>query len=220
MAEEVQVFGYRSGSFSRRIELALKLKGVDYEHIEEDLLNNKKSDLLLKYNPIYKKVPVLVHNGNPISESVVILEYIEDTWKHNPIFPEHPYDRAQARFWAKYIDDMVVPAMQKASLSKEEEREKAIEELHKKFEPLENELKNKKFFGGDEMGVVDIVGFVFAGWIPAIEEAVGFKLLNHKFPNLRKWIEEYANHTVAKQVLPEKDALVVFIKNVSLKRKY
>ena len=107
MAEEVQVFGFRSGSYSRRIELALKLKGVDYEHIEEDLLNNNKSDLLLKYNPIYKRVPVLVHNGNPISESVVILQYIEDTWKHNPIFPEHPYDRAQARFWAKYIDDMV-----------------------------------------------------------------------------------------------------------------
>ncbi|TYK23620.1 glutathione S-transferase U8-like [Cucumis melo var. makuwa] len=104
--EKVQVFGFRSGSYSRRVELALKLKGVDYEHIDEDMLNNNKSDLLVKYNPIYKKVPVLVHNGKPISESRVILEYIEETWMESyAILPKDPYQRALARFWAKYIDD-------------------------------------------------------------------------------------------------------------------
>ena len=106
--EEVKVFGFRSGSYSRRVELAFKLKGVDYEHIDEDLLNNNKSDLLLKYNPIYQKVPVLVHNGKPISESRVILEYIDETWTQNyAILPTDPYERALARFWAKYIDDKV-----------------------------------------------------------------------------------------------------------------
>ncbi|XP_023517376.1 probable glutathione S-transferase [Cucurbita pepo subsp. pepo] len=217
--EEVQVFGFRSGPFSLRVELALKLKAVDYQHIEEDLLNNK-SDLLLKYNPIYKKVPVLVHNGNPISESLVILEYIEHNWTHNPIFPAHPYDRALARFWAKYIDDTVVPAVHKISRSTEEEREKAIEEAQKTLEPLENELENKKFFGGEEIGLVDIVGLILAGWIPAIEEALGFELLiTHKFPNLKKWTEEFVNHRVAKQVMPQKDSLIAFLKNVALNRK-
>lgn len=105
--------------------------------------------------------------------------------------------------------------MQKAARSKEEEREKSIEEAQETLEPLEKELKNKLFFGGDKIGFVDIVGLVLACWIPATEEAVGFELLStHKFPNLTKWAQHFVNHSVAKEVLPQKDVLVAFLKNV------
>lgn len=105
MAAEVKVFGYWSIPFSRRVDLALRLKGVAYDHNEEDIL--KKSDMLLEYNPLYQEVPVLVHRGMPIVGSLVILEYIEETWSGHPLLPKDPYERAHARFLAKFIDEKV-----------------------------------------------------------------------------------------------------------------
>ena len=78
--------------YAWRVKIALKFKEVRYKFLEENLAN--KSDLLLKYNPVYKKVPVFVHNEKPITESLVIVEYIDETWKNNPILPSDPYQRA------------------------------------------------------------------------------------------------------------------------------
>ena len=105
MAEEVKLFRTWSSRFSLRIVWALKLKGIEYETILEDLQN--KSSLLLQYNPVHKKVPVLLHNGKPILESLVILEYIEETWKQHPLLPEDPCEKATARFWARFNDEKV-----------------------------------------------------------------------------------------------------------------
>lgn len=105
MADEVKLHGNWLSPFSSRVIWALKLKGIPYEYVEENVAD--KSALLLHYNPVYKKIPVLVHGRKPICESMIILDYIDETWPENPLLPSDPFERATARFWIKFIEDKV-----------------------------------------------------------------------------------------------------------------
>lgn len=103
----VKLLGFWASPFVNRVQIALNLKSISYEYIEQNL--RSKSQLLLESNPVHKKVPVLIHGDKNISESVVIVQYIDEAWNDGPsILPSHPYDRANARFWAAYVTDKVI----------------------------------------------------------------------------------------------------------------
>ncbi|XP_057982043.1 glutathione S-transferase U8-like [Malania oleifera] len=209
MGEEVKVLGEWGSPFSQRVEIALKLKGIPYDCMEEEDVYGNKSELLLKSNPVHKKIPVFFHAGKSIAESLVILEYVDETWKSNPILPQDPYQRAMARFWANFIDEKCMLAIWKAYQGDG----KALEEAHGYLEILENELKDKRFFGGESIGFVDITAIVIGYWMGAIEETHTVKMLtNEKHPNLCKWSEEFVG--VVKEYLPPRDKLVAFFKTL------
>ncbi|KAG2539774.1 hypothetical protein PVAP13_9NG493700 [Panicum virgatum] len=117
---ELKLLGLWTSPFVIRARLALNLKGLRYEYVEEDVRNN--SQLLLASNPVHKKVSVLIHGGKPVAESQVIVHYL---------LPADPYDRATARFWAMYVDDKAIAA---------------LETLEDAFRDCS---RGKRYFGGD-----------------------------------------------------------------------
>ena len=102
---DLKLLGLPLSPFVISVRMALNMKGVSYEYVDEDPSN--KSELLLKSNPVHKKVPVLIHNGKPICESLVILQYVDELFAGRSILPTDPYERATARFWAAYAGDKV-----------------------------------------------------------------------------------------------------------------
>ncbi|XP_062193583.1 glutathione transferase GST 23-like [Phragmites australis] len=231
MAEKgVKVFGMWASPIAIRVEWALRLKGVEYEYIDEDLTD--KSDALLRYNPVTKKVPVLVHDGKPIAESTIIVEYIDETWKDGyPIMPADPYERAQARFWARFAEekswmqqtilmaglDMYTlqcnPALYPAFTTTGEAQHKVVQEAQQCLKTLETALDGKKFFGGDAVGYLDVVVGWYAHWLPVIEEVSGASVVTDEdLPLLKAWFDRFLAVDVVKATLPARDRLLAFNK--------
>nr|WQA41641.1 glutathione S-transferase [Salix lindleyana] len=206
---EVKLYGFWPSLFSHRIIWALKLKGVEYEYIEEDLSN--KSESLLKYNPVYKKIPVLVHGDKPIAESLVILEYIEETWPENPLLPKDPYERAMARFWIQYGVNMGA-AFSAFYRGSGEELEKAATELLESLKILEEQgLGDKRFFGGESINLVDISYGAWGYWFAALEEAKGVKVLEPRtLPRLHAWAKNFVELPVVKENIPAYDKMLAY----------
>ncbi|KAJ4722858.1 putative Glutathione s-transferase [Melia azedarach] len=211
MADEVKLHGTWPSPFSYRVLWALKLKGIPFEYVEEDLAN--KRALLLQYNPVHKKIPVLVHRGKPICESAVIIEYIEEIWPQNPLLPTDPYDRAQARFWVKFVEDKS-PALGKMLRSTGQEQEKAMKELLEILETAEQQgLGGQKFFHGDKVGIVDIAFVSIFYWLEVIQDVIGVKLYEpHKFPGLHSWIENFKKVPIIQENLPNYDDMFAHYK--------
>ncbi|KAK8563981.1 hypothetical protein V6N13_005802 [Hibiscus sabdariffa] len=215
---EVKVLGTWPSQFAMRPRIALNIKSVDYEFIEEKNLLEEKSQLLLQSNPVYKKVPVLFHGDNkPICESLIILQYIDETWSSGPpILPSDPYDRATARFWAAYLDDKWYPALKSLGIAEGDEAKKtAMAQVEEGVALMEEAFgkcgKGKGFFGGDEMGYLDIAFGSFLGWLRVVEKFNETKLIDEaKTPGLANWAERFCSHAAVKDVMPDTDKLAEF----------
>ncbi|KAG6473971.1 glutathione transferase GST 23-like [Zingiber officinale] len=205
--KEVTLLGTWSSPFVLRVKWALRIKGVEYTYVEEDLRN--KSPQLLQYNPVHKKVPVLVHRGRAIAESSVILHYIDEAWPHHPLLPHHPYEKAMARFWCKFEDDKLSPPLWRVLTTQAEEQREAHASAIESLGLLENELEGKKFFGGQTIGLVDVWFGALAYIIPIYEEITGLKLVEQrKLPRLCRWMEEFLSSPAVEGTLPPKDMLL------------
>ncbi|CAN0897760.1 Glutathione transferase GST 23 [Linum grandiflorum] len=200
--QEVKLLGAWPSPFSYRVIWALKLK---------DLSN--KSQFLLQCNPVQKTIPVLVHRGKPVVESTVILEYIEHTWPQCPLLPDDPHQRAMARFWTKFGEDnepTFFGFFQKIG----EEQRKSVEKAKEVLGILEDKaLGSNKFYGGEKIGLADIVFGWIAVWLPAMEEAVGVKLVEpYQLPNLHAWTEKFKEVSVIKENVPDYREMLAYFR--------
>ncbi|CAL4923450.1 unnamed protein product [Urochloa decumbens] len=215
----VRVLGLRASPFVTRVLIALKLKGVEYEFLQEQI--GKKSELLLASNPVHKKVPVLLHNGKPICESLNIIEYVDEVWSSGapPILPTDPYARATQRFWADYSDSKIIGAIQVLMGVKEGSKDEAASQMATALGHLDNALalvesgqgKEHGNFGGDCLGYLDIALGSYVGWLRALEKITGNGILDEaKFPRLVGWADRFLEHEAVVEVMPRTDELVEY----------
>ncbi|OVA12034.1 Glutathione S-transferase [Macleaya cordata] len=216
MADKLVLLDTWPSPFGMRVRIALKEKGLNYEYKEENL--REKSPLLLKMNPVHKKIPVLIHNAKPISESLVIVQYIDEVWKEkSPFLPNDPYQRATERFWADYIDKKIFEIGRKLWMTKGEEHEKAKNDFIECLKVLEGELGEKPYLGGAKMGFLDVALIPYYSWFYSYETCGKFKT-EEECPKLVDWAKKCMEKESVSKSLPDSEKIYAFV--LQLKRRY
>ncbi|XP_023899098.1 probable glutathione S-transferase [Quercus suber] len=203
MADEVVLLDFSLSVFGMRVRIALAEKGIKYEFKEQDIFN--KSPLLLEMNPIHKKIPVLIHNGKPVCESLIIVQYIDEVWNDkSPLLPSDPYQRAHARFWADFVDKKVDEVSRKLWVTKGEELEVGKKEFFEIYKILEVELGDKPYFGGETFGFVDLSLITFYSWFH-VYEVFGNINIEAECPKIIAWAKRcLQKETVANSLADQK----------------
>jgi len=108
---------FRSGT-SYRTRIALNLKGAAYEQSPVNLVEGAHAEPAFQALNPQKLVPALIADGEALTQSPAILEWIEETWPHPPLLPADRLDRARVRAFAAAIGCDIHPLQNLRVLNK------------------------------------------------------------------------------------------------------
>ncbi|MEI9991240.1 MAG: maleylacetoacetate isomerase [Rhizomicrobium sp.] len=93
------LYGYFRSSAAFRARIALNLKGIVPELRFIHLLRNGGEQHTPEYKAINPQalIPALAHDGHLITQSLAIIEYLDELVPEPPLLPKDPYGRARAR---------------------------------------------------------------------------------------------------------------------------
>jgi maleylacetoacetate isomerase len=90
-------------SAAYRVRIGLNLKGLAYETAPVNLVDNQhQGPAFATLNP-QKLVPALVVDGQALTQSLAILEWLDEAHPQPPLLPADPLARAQVRAMAQVI---------------------------------------------------------------------------------------------------------------------
>jgi len=91
---------------AQKVRIALAEKGLEYKEHLMTLAGDQFDPAYMRLNP-NAVVPTLIHDGQAIIESSVILYYLDEAFPERPLMPAPPLARVQVRLFNKLIDEYV-----------------------------------------------------------------------------------------------------------------
>lgn len=94
----MKMYGFWRSAASFRVRAALNLKGLAFEETMIDLDEGEQHAPPFKaINPAASVPALFVDDGPPLTQSLAILEYLEDLYPKPPLLPASPRERARVR---------------------------------------------------------------------------------------------------------------------------
>merc|ERR1712080_55185 len=178
------LYSYFRSSCSWRVRIALAVKGVEYETHAVHLVKDGGQQHGAAYRAINPmgQVPCLTVEGAVITQSLAIMEFIEEKWTNNPLLPEDPVKRAKVREVCEVIGSGIQPIQNLSVITHvaslvegdatQVKQEWAKHYIAKGFDALEKMLSvcSGEYSVGDEVTLADCC------LVPQVYNALRFKV--------------------------------------------
>ncbi|MFN0303575.1 MAG: maleylacetoacetate isomerase [Burkholderiales bacterium] len=95
----MKLYGYWRSQATFRVRVAMNIKGIPPTDDEAlDLAKGEQfNDAYRKINPLAVVPTLITDNGSALTQSMAIMEYLEETHPNPPLLPRDPLDRARVR---------------------------------------------------------------------------------------------------------------------------
>lgn len=105
---------YWRSSASHRVRIALGLKGLAYDYEVVSLLKGEQLDAPYRVKNAMAQLPTLeIHEDDgtvvTLTQSIAILEYLDERWPASPLLPRDPVLRAKTRALAEIVNSGIQP---------------------------------------------------------------------------------------------------------------
>jgi maleylacetoacetate isomerase len=155
---------YFRSSASYRVRIAMNLKRLDYERVEVSLIaGEQRSDAYLEQNA-QGFVPMLVADGEPIIQSLAIIDWLDRAFPQPRLIPDDPMPRAVALAQAQVVACDIHP-LNNLRVLKYLTKDLGLNEQTKDrwyrhwiaegFDALEAMAGEGEYLGGDAPGIAD-----------------------------------------------------------------
>ncbi|XP_071376985.1 maleylacetoacetate isomerase isoform X2 [Centroberyx affinis] len=178
--------GYFRSSCSWRVRIAFALKGIEYDQVPVHLIKDGGQQLTDQYkalNPM-QQVPAVQIDGITLSQSLAVIQYIEETRPGPRLLPADPKKRAQVRMICDLIASGIQPlqnlhVIQKIGAEKVQWAQHFIQRGFQALEPILKETAGK-YCVGDEISMADIC------LVPQVYNAERFKVDVGQYPTIKR----------------------------------
>ena len=215
----MKLYGTPISPFVRKVRVALALKGLEYEW--EATFPGTKTPEFLAISPL-GKIPAFEDGDLMISDSNVIVEYLEEQYPKIPIRPTNITDRAKSRWLEEYAGStLYMPLAAKIFMerltrpyqTKVLGDERVVEDSIKNllpsiFDYVESQLPAAGFIFG-EMGVADIA--VATTIINATY--TDFEVDTGRWPKVSEHLSLVKAHPIVVKVLQAEEPLIAALNN-------
>lgn len=101
----MQLYDSNRSASAYRVRLALSVKGLNYKAIPLSMTKGGGQQLLAEYRALNPQgmLPSLVDDDFVLTQSLAIIEYLDETYPTPPLLPADPRQRARARQLAQLI---------------------------------------------------------------------------------------------------------------------